>query len=697
MNLKSLLTAVVVMGAGASAYAFPTISTTPEPGGTYINVYYLEEIQLTSADPFSIVSECAMKPYLENMTSGEVINCSSFLDVDFYGSVLHKISFTGINKNGEWMLTVPSGCLKDEDGNFNDEALEFHYVLNDPDLGLGDFPQITLISSDPANGADLFSWGDAIGKITFVTSDDDAVDYIDWKLYDITKGTSEAEKVWIQQGNESRVDVNRRHDDKDYWTDGLYIAVSGSEKLIKGHTYRLELKFCGIGYDPVTNQYPTPQQQAQSLELETYLDFHGLTPPTEYSPYVVEDLSPDPATYDFDNIDMRTFTITYSGPVKPTKFTYSLGQGAGAAPAGEYAPANDADDNGYANVWDFTFDESVLKGITGNIAVTIEAKDADGLPVKGNGDFDQDNFEYNIEWLCNLGADVLVSVDPENGATVKSLSKITVSCEGNKEINLQGTTSEKPSIVAMGRAAFAPIDLDDPVFNDDHTEATWEFDPITISGTYSLIIPKEYFICGDQMLTSVNNQTKFVYTVEGDDPEPGEVVADLLPSAVSIEDNQEITEALTSIVLTFAKVTFMPLDPIVEGSLYRLKDASEEYELVESVTPVENDFFDPTEYTYTFSTPVTLPGTYKFVIPEGAYNDEEYDSSDHQSGRISPELVYNFKMANDSGVSAIVAENGVVTVYDIAGRVVLSNADATQLNTLAEGIYIINGKKYVVK
>ncbi|MDE7413486.1 MAG: hypothetical protein K2N05_06830 [Muribaculaceae bacterium] len=702
MTFKSLLTTVMVAGASISAYAFPTITVSyPTPGATYNSAQYFDNITLGSTEEFSIVSDCKIKPYFENSETGNMVACTKFEDMDFYGDLLHKLEFDSqdFKENGEWVLTLPSGCFKDAAGNFNEKDIEFQYVLADPNLGLGEYPQITLISSNPANGASLPYWGEYVGKVTFKTSDDAAVNYIDWFLWDITYGEDASSRVYIRQGNESRIDVNRTFgDDSDQWENGLFINVGGAnEKLIEGHTYRLALKFCGIGYDPATNQYPTPQQQEASLELETYIDFKGQSKGTEYSPYVVESVMPDPEEYEIDNLEMGMFTVTYSGPVKPTTFVYSQGQGIGTASAGTFEPASEPDAAGYATAWDFKFDESLLKGSTGTISVTIEAVDADGLPVKGNGGYSTDDFEYHMDWTCNLGADVLVSVDPANGETVKSLSSITITTEAKKEMNLAYLTIERPFITKMGRAGEVSIDLGEPVFSEDGKQATWTFDPITISGTYSLIIPKNYFIIGSEMMTTYNNQTSFVYIVEGDEPPHGSVTEDLEPVKVSIEDNETIDGALDSIVLTFADVTYISFDPIVAGSLYRENpDNKGDYLLVEEVEPVDNDFFNPTEYTYTFTQPVTEPGDYKFSIPARAFFDGTYDETGGEEGHASPELVYNFKI-KVSGVESVEVENGVATVYDIAGRVILSNADAAQIKALAAGVYIINGKKYVVK
>lgn len=60
--------------------------------------------------------------------------------------------------------------------------------------------------------------------------------------------------------------------------------------------------------------------------------------------------------------------------------------------------------------------------------------------------------------------------------------------------------------------------------------------------------------------------------------------------------------------------------------------------------------------------------------------------------------VYYPSEGDDSGIAGIVADKKIVNVYDLAGRVVRHNIDsANAVNGLAKGIYIVNGKKVLVK
>ncbi len=51
-----------------------------------------------------------------------------------------------------------------------------------------------------------------------------------------------------------------------------------------------------------------------------------------------------------------------------------------------------------------------------------------------------------------------------------------------------------------------------------------------------------------------------------------------------------------------------------------------------------------------------------------------------------------------TGINSVYTPSQLVTVYDLDGRVVKRNADPTRLpETLPRGIYIVDGKKYVVR
>jgi hypothetical protein len=64
----------------------------------------------------------------------------------------------------------------------------------------------------------------------------------------------------------------------------------------------------------------------------------------------------------------------------------------------------------------------------------------------------------------------------------------------------------------------------------------------------------------------------------------------------------------------------------------------------------------------------------------------------------APVAYISLEVNNTSGVTAITTdENGLYNAYNVLGVKVLSTRDANELHTLAPGIYIVNGKKLVIK
>lgn len=776
---------------------------------------YVSPINITfpAGTSFSVAADAHAT--LENLETGEELTSTSFRD--FMGAAV-LVGFD-IVENGPYQLTIPAGQITA--GGEQNPVLTLTFDVNDPELGGSQsFPQISLISSDPASGSKFAVVSD-MSPVKFVTSDDAAVNYIAWTLYDVTDPEN---PQYVGEGNENRCDPERTGDVTDQWEKGLFVSVANPDKMVEGHTYEFSVKFCGIG-STVDNprHYPSPTEIAQSLELETSLTFYGLTKPEQYSPYTVTSVSPDPETYVIEAPEEGRFTVTYSGPVKVTEFVYpSMMSLVGA---GTFEALN-PDADGYADMWEFTFTESVLEEAEGGLYVNIAAKDADGLPVKGNSELEFGNYYYSMDWKCNIGADVIVSVSPVNGATVESLSEIIVSNhpyndeEGApKAMYFCDNNAMQARIVTMEGAEVAV--LNPPVHvGSDETQMKFSFDPITASGSYILMIDAGYFNCGTEYNATSCSATSFryfidngesgvVYDMEPESVTPGnyaevesiqtvvvdfgtfavppmnaeqkpaklykydyrelELVAevygvendwfnptsytftfstpiidegmyifrleegtygdddfgydgteghanpelnytfiislpasldfDYLPASVTPEDGATV-EVLSSVVLSFDDLTFTPWHEVdgvylaLPGKFY--KATADGDVLIEEVQGVEDDWFNPTAYTYTLSKPVSEIGTYKLVFDEATFCDENYDMNMGESGRANPALVYTYYIGT-SGVSAINGLDGKVTVVSPDGVVLLNNADAAELNNLPEGLYIVNGKKLVIR
>lgn len=811
MNLKTLLTTTVLLAASNGAWAFPAMTVTPAPGA-YSDRYDLTSFNLS---PVSVeVAENAYAMLINQETGDEVI---SWRFTNFMGmAILINFEQEEIISNGEWEFIIPANMLTSS-GEGNPE-LSYIYTLNDPSLGGSEYPQISLVSTDPADGARLISIGSESGYTVKVqTTDDDAVNYIGWTISDVTDPEN---PEYVVSGNENRIDLNRNGHNDDVWTDGLYFSIGGvPQRLIKDHKYEVTILCAGIGYNPDTNQYPSPQDIERSKEMEASVYWYGLTDATEYSPYEYVSVSPDPETYDIDDPNLAMFTITYSGPVKPQSFNYAQVQGV-VVPAGTYEPVGEADENGCCDKWEFTFSPSVIGGITGSVYTTIQTVDKDGLYVKGNGGYALDDYTYGMSWECNLGAPSLTSVEPVENATLESLSEIVVGNEEDLVMSYSYVATEPARILNLQGEVIRT--LGEPVsVAGNEAQMKWTFDPITDNGAYVLMIPKYYFNMGEDFSGSSNRATSFRYIIDNGEV-PNDVTYDLEPTSVSPYNNEVVTE-INNIVLTFPVVTLYPdfenvptgklyknvnremievatavgveddfftphvytfslpeavteygsyvfiidegtfcdetyvesdgtsgrmnaellytwyinepqqgnvtydivpvsvtpkedesvetLSEVVldfgtpvfypmfqgapEGKLYRVESNGAET-MVTSSYPVENDYWNPTAYTFAISPAVTEIGNYKFVVEQGGFCDVDYDNSEGMSGHASPELSYMITVGMN-GINAIAGEDGLISVVNINGVTLLENAPAAEFNKLAAGVYIVNGVKVIKK
>ena len=88
---------------------------------------------------------------------------------------------------------------------------------------------------------------------------------------------------------------------------------------------------------------------------------------------------------------------------------------------------------------------------------------------------------------------------------------------------------------------------------------------------------------------------------------------------------------------------------------------------------------------------ITAEGTYTLTIPAGAVS---YGSSGDSS---NGELTFVFVIGNATAISNIFAAEGNVEIYNANGQLV-KRGDASAIKTLAPNkMYIINGKKVIIK
>ncbi len=220
-------------------------------------------------------------------------------------------------------------------------------------------------------------------------------------------------------------------------------------------------------------------------------------------------------------------------------------------------------------------------------------------------------------------------------------------------------------------------------------------EPIVEDGRYDVVVPAgvivnaEYYESkGESGLTNPEYHLTYIVDNSGsDDPvDPSEqqtfIYEKVEPAEGSIVDQlSEITLWFPDVVMTNGGAAFV----------YKAGTADLVTTAAVAWTPVDDYQID-----VTLLNAITEDGDYDVVIPAGTICDDAFFMSDGKSGICNPEIRLTYTVNTGSGVAGI-SSASIVNVYDVQGRVVLKNASASDVKKLSKGIYIVNGKKVVVK
>ncbi len=274
-----------------------------------------------------------------------------------------------------------------------------------------------------------------------------------------------------------------------------------------------------------------------------------------------------------------------------------------------------------------------------------------------------------------ISTPTVLNVIPANESTIESLSQITFNCEQGIGIDWNCTTPITISKRDMGNVVeVAQITGEDLTWPDDWDDIYNLFynlaEPITEAGTYIVNIPAGFFIFGEYG-DAANEATIVYYTVQP----PVEILISPEPGTVA-----EIPTTLT--------LTLPANGGFRDGTAPILTDADgNSYNAVFELHPT-----DWNKVNIILDAPITTDGTYTLTIPAGSLEWEpEYVAYDK-------ELTFVFVVSAATGIDEFVkAEGGKVDVYAVNGTIIMHNADAAKIKTLKKGLYVINGKKIIIK
>ncbi|MDE6655143.1 MAG: hypothetical protein K2K37_12245 [Muribaculaceae bacterium] len=458
---------------------------------------------------------------------------------------------------------------------------------------------------------------------------------------------------------------------------------------------------CFTSYEPrmvVSAYYTANNYNMGDDPAETYeFFFHGTQIPFSYSDIKFESIDPAPNTELVFSDDI-VFTVKFDGLVSidPEVSGVVLGMGAGMLPFKKMEAVADesSDQTDYANTWLLYPDMSALGDRT-SIEISIKAFDEDGKLVEGNmggEEYDYLAFEYP---LVNLASLLDLDITPAAG-DVTELSKFVLSYDGKAvSVNYSYTGDEFVRIVSNKGKAVYEINRDDmepvsdvigtddqgnPIYSEITTIEFSVNPAITEEGEYTLYIPANYFNIGDQFDVHGNAAAEIAYTIGGQVAVAHELTVTPEAGNVSALDRIDISaEDIESAM------------PDYEKSI-TITDAEGNEVFAATGAEIDETAFnwDTWEFNGFYIEPnIVEPGVYTLSIPAGMFAFADETTNDALTA------VYTITTTSIGMVAVETAD--VYNVYTVAGVCVLSTADAADLSTLRPGLYIINGKKILVK
>lgn len=304
-------------------------------------------------------------------------------------------------------------------------------------------------------------------------------------------------------------------------------------------------------------------------------------------------------------------------------------------------------------------------------------------PIENNGDY-RITFPAGVFTLYPNGlaiaseeTQVYITVDnpnilevtyanPDNGATVNKLDYLYF------EFSQDIFDNVKDAVITAEDGTEYPLEV---TYTDSWGDTTpynalclKTAEPITTPGEYTFVLKKEYIYAGENV--RIAEDITYYFTV----------IESLKVASVTPAEDAEY-ESVSEIVLTFNKPVFHDY----VSALWVYDEAGNEYEFTKQVGEEE---YQVETLKFVTETPITAAGTYTFTLED--YAVYCYGSNYQMETAGTLKFTFTVKAADETGINNVESENGKVNaIFDLTGRKVKE--------ITAPGIYIVNGKKIIVK
>ena len=277
-------------------------------------------------------------------------------------------------------------------------------------------------------------------------------------------------------------------------------------------------------------------------------------------------------------------------------------------------------------------------------------------------------------------------ISPEDGSYVQGLKEFTITCEegiavsSNFSLTVQGNQRMDRTYEIDRKYNCTQVDENTLKFTTD--EELVSVDNINID----LIITGDIYLNPEGMNYKhpiKGRWTRSIYSYTHIGSAAAATITGVVPA-----DGSKV-ESLSYILFTFSNIA-TTVDTSKEAKLY--KEGSDEA-IPFTFTSLKEDgvnYVEQNQGGLLLDAPVTKNGTYILEIADGYFVDR---NSKEMKG-----ITLKYIVENETAIENIVAEgeNGWV-IYSTSGIKVLETMDASKVNALPAGIYIVNGIKTVIK
>lgn len=331
----------------------------------------------------------------------------------------------------------------------------------------------------------------------------------------------------------------------------------------------------------------------------------------------------------------------------------------------------------------FTYDGPVVLILPAGFLVFGEETDAVASKAQ--------SFEFTMKGGAVPGATLEpVSINPENNSVVEKLDQVILTFPEGTIVSPQTYFVEVYNNREMAGYALLSYDINcTNVINIKFAETSNASDndciALTEPGNYFIALPEGAIISGEDGNGPFTPEMNLIYTIEDN-----QSVTYIEPVEVSPASGSTV-KSLEKVVVTF------PEDNVVGPAIYSLPVNNAAGETVAyAYLGIDWDIANIIVITFTedinnnIPTVISANGTYTITVPEGAIFDD--------AGPVNSEFVLTYTVDENVAVESISTDNQLRgDVYNLQGVCVLRDADAAAVKALAKGIYVINGRKVVVK